>query len=94
MCSGIDSVKKIDSPVATSHSGSTIRDSACRYLGALSGNRYTGNKNIMVITDYFTKHVITVPLSKLKVAEVAKAFVEKQVLRIGAPATLHTENGT
>ena len=47
----------------------------------------------LFITDYFTKYVITVPLSTITAADVAKAFVENWVLRIGAP-TFHTEKRT
>ena len=45
----------------------------------------------MVITDYFTKYAITVPLSTITAADVATAFVEKWVLRFGAPDSLHTD---
>ena len=67
---------------------------AANILGPVTRNRDTGNKYILVITDYFTKYVITVALSTITAADVAKAFVEKWVLRFGAPDTLHTDQGT
>ena len=49
---------------------------------------------MLVKTDYFTKYLITVPLSTITAACVAKAFVEKWVLCSGALKTLHTDQGT
>ena len=54
---------------------------AANILGPVTRNRDTGNKYILVTTDFFKKYVITVPLSALTAADVAKAFVEKWVLR-------------
>ena len=67
---------------------------AADILGPITRVRETGNKYILVLTDYFTKYVVTVPLSTITAADVAKAFVEKWVLRFGAPDTLHTDQGT
>ena len=67
---------------------------AADILGPVTRNRDTGNKYILVITNYFTKYVITVALWTITAADVAKAFVEKWVLRFGAPDTLHTDQGT
>ena len=67
---------------------------AINILGPVARNRGRGNKYILVITDYFTKYVFTVPLSTITRADVAKAFVEKWVLRFGAHDTLHTDHGT
>ena len=39
------------------------------------------------------KYVITVPLSTITAAYLAKVFNEKWVLRFGAPDTLHTDQG-
>ena len=54
---------------------------AADILGPVTRNRDTGNKYLLVINDYFIKYVITVPLSTITAADVAKAFVEKLVLR-------------
>ena len=60
---------------------------AADILGPITRVRETGNKYILVLTDYFTKYVVTVPLSTITAADVAKAFVEKWILRFG-PQTL------
>ena len=67
---------------------------AANILGPVTRNRDTGNKYILAITDYFTKYVITVPLSTITAADVAKAFIEKWVLRFRAPDTLHIDQVT
>ena len=54
-------------------------------------NPDTRNNYILFKTNYFTKNVITVPLSTITAADVAKAFVENWFLRFGAPETLHTD---
>ena len=67
---------------------------AADILVPITRNRDTGNEYILVMTDYFTKYVVTVSLSTITAADVAKAFVEKWVLRFEAPDTLHTDQGT
>uniref|UniRef100_A0A224Z186 Tick transposon n=1 Tax=Rhipicephalus zambeziensis TaxID=60191 RepID=A0A224Z186_9ACAR len=54
----------------------------------------SGNKWIVVATDYLTRYAETRALPKGSAAEVAKFFVENIVLRHGAPEVLITDRGT
>ncbi|XP_072144216.1 uncharacterized protein conv [Dermacentor andersoni] len=54
----------------------------------------SGNKWIVVATDYLTRFAETKALPKGSAAEVAKFFVENILLRHGAPEVLITDRGT
>lgn len=54
----------------------------------------SGNKWIVVATDYLTRYAETRALPKGTAAEVAKFFIENIVLRHGAPEVLITDRGT
>lgn len=54
----------------------------------------SGNKWIVVATDYLTRYAETKPLSRGTAAEVAKFFIENIVLRHGAPSRIVTDRGT
>ena len=51
-------------------------------------------KYISVISDLYTKYVVTVPLKDMTTATVANAIVEEWIMRYGAPDVLHTDPGT
>ena len=51
-------------------------------------------KYILVISDLYTKYVVTVPLRDTTAATVANAIVEEWIMRYGAPDVLHTDRGT
>ena len=51
------------------------------------------NKYILVIGDYFTKWTEAFPMSDMEAGTVAKLFVNEFVVRYGAPACLHTDQG-
>ena len=51
-------------------------------------------KYILVISDLYTKYVVTVPLKDMTAATVANAIVEEWIMRYGAPDVLHTDQGT
>ena len=51
-------------------------------------------KYILVISDLYTKYVVTVPLKDMTAATVANAIVEEWLMRYGAPDVLNTDQGT
>ena len=51
-------------------------------------------KYILVISDLYTKYVVTVPLKDMTAATVANAIVAEWIMRYGAPDVLHTDQGT
>ena len=51
-------------------------------------------KYILVISDLYTKYVVTVPLKDMTAATVANAIVEQWIMRYGTPDVLHMEQGT
>ena len=50
-------------------------------------------KNILVMTDLFTKYSLSVPLVSTQSSELAKQIVVKWVLLFGVPNVLHTDQG-
>ena len=53
-----------------------------------------GFKYIVVIIDYFTKWAEAFPMRDQEAATVARVLVEQVVLKLGSPATLHSDQGT
>ena len=53
----------------------------------------TRAKHILVMTDLFTKYVVSVPLKGTEAPDVAKEIVESWILRFGVPDVLHTDQG-
>lgn len=51
------------------------------------------NRYLLVITDRFTKPVLTVPLKGVSAAEFPQQFVNSWVLSYGPPTALIAENG-
>lgn len=52
-----------------------------------------GTKNILVITDHFTKYAVAVPTSDQKVKTVAKALWNHFLIHYGFPERLHSDQG-
>jgi len=52
-----------------------------------------GNKYIVVLTDYFTRYAIAIPVPEITVEVVARALVEKIFCYFGIPAVIHTDQG-
>ena len=52
-----------------------------------------GNKYVVVMVDYFTKWAEAVCTPNQEAATVARVLVETVVCRLGAPATLHSDQG-
>ena len=53
-----------------------------------------GNRNILILTDYFTKLVVSTKLQNTTAEAVARAIVEKWILLFGAPNSIHTDQGS
>ena len=54
----------------------------------------SGNKNILLIGDQFTKWYEAIPMSNQEASTVAKAFVNVWVSMFGCPANLHSDKGS
>uniref|UniRef100_A0AAZ1XHG4 Gypsy retrotransposon integrase-like protein 1 n=1 Tax=Oreochromis aureus TaxID=47969 RepID=A0AAZ1XHG4_OREAU len=52
-----------------------------------------GTKNILVITDHFTKFAVAVPTADQKEKTVAKALWDKFIIHYGIPERLHSDQG-
>ncbi|KAK3093316.1 hypothetical protein FSP39_013979 [Pinctada imbricata] len=54
----------------------------------------SGNKYILVISDYFTKWTESFPMPNMEARTVAKTLVEQVVTRFGVPAAIHSDQGS
>ena len=62
-------------------------------LGRLPKYKNTGNIYVLVFIDYFTKAVELVAVPDAKAETVARAFLERVILRHGATLYLHSDRG-
>ncbi|KRY17330.1 Retrovirus-related Pol polyprotein from transposon [Trichinella patagoniensis] len=53
----------------------------------------SGNRYVLVLTDYFTKWTAAFPLANMEASTVAKVLVEKYIACFGAPDYLHSDQG-
>ncbi len=53
----------------------------------------TNTKDILVITDYFTKYAVAIPTSNQKAKTVAKCLWENFIVHYGVPERLHSDQG-
>ena len=54
---------------------------------------HKNNKFILVIGDYLTKWTEAYPIPNMEASTVARIFINEFVARLGAPETLHTDQG-
>ena len=66
---------------------------AADILGPVTRAKASGAKYILVLTYYFTKYVVCVPLERTTAEDVARAIVENRVRTFGAPDFRHTDQG-
>ena len=66
---------------------------AADILGPVTMANETRAKHILVMTDFFTKYVVSVPLNGTEALDAAKEIVESWILRFGVPDVLHTDQG-
>ena len=74
--------------------GIRFSEVAADILGPVTRAETSGAKYILVLTDYFKKCVVCVPLERTTADNVARAIVENWVLTIGAPGCLHKNLGS
>ena len=67
---------------------------AADILGPVTLATKSKTKYIVVISDLYTKYVVTVPLKDMTAATVVNVIVEEWIMRYGAPDVLHTDQGT
>ncbi|KRY55012.1 Retrovirus-related Pol polyprotein from transposon [Trichinella britovi] len=53
----------------------------------------SGNRYVLVLTDYFTKWTAAFPLANMEASTVAKVLVEKYIAYFGAPDYLPSDQG-
>ncbi|XP_075243882.1 SCAN domain-containing protein 3-like [Convolutriloba macropyga] len=85
--------KTIRRPLQTINVEIRFSKVAADILGPVTRAKESGAKYIIVLTDYFTKYVVCVPLERTTAEDVARAIVENSVLTFGAPDCLHTDQG-
>ena len=83
--------KKRIAPLQTINVGIQFNRVAADILGPVTRAKTSGAKYILVLTDYFTKYVVCVPLERITSEDVIRAIVENCVLTFGAPDCLHTD---
>ena len=80
-------------PLQTINVGIRFSKVVADILGPVTRAKASGAKYILVLTDYFTKYVVCVPLERTTAEDVARAIVENWILTFGAPDCLHTDQG-
>ncbi|MEL7181406.1 MAG: reverse transcriptase domain-containing protein, partial [Pseudomonadota bacterium] len=74
--------------------GTRFHKVAADIIGPVTLTKGTSFKYILVMTDLFTKYVVTVPLANQMASSVAEAIIRNWFLRFGMPDCLHTDQGT
>ncbi|GFY08213.1 retrovirus-related Pol polyprotein from transposon 17.6 [Trichonephila clavipes] len=62
-------------------------------LGPYPVSRVKRNRNVLVITDHFSKWAEIVPLKKASARVIADNFFDNYISRYGAPVKLISDNG-
>ena len=83
--------KKRKAPLQTINVGVCFNQIAADILGPVTKTKIGGYKYILVLTDCFTKFVVSLPLQNTTVEAVARAIVDKWILLFGAPDSNHTD---
>ena len=86
--------KKLKAPLQKINVGIRFNKIAADILGPVTKKKIGGYKYIIVLTDYFTKIVVSTPLQNTTVEAVARAILEKWILLFGAPDSIHTDWGS
>ena len=63
-------------------------------LGPVTLARISRARYILVMSDWFAKYVVTVALQDMTAATVANAIIDEWIMNIGAPAVIHTDQGS
>ena len=75
------------------HAGVPLERVHLDILGPFPESRQ-GNRYVLMVVDQFTKWVECLPLPNQSASEVATAFVNEFVSRLGCPLQVHTDQGT
>ena len=67
---------------------------AADILGPVTLARKSRARYILVMSDLFTKYAVTVSLQDMTAATVANAIVDEWIMKFGAPAVIHTDQGS
>ena len=86
--------KKRKAPLQTTDVGIRFNKIRADILGPVTKTKPTGYKYILVIADFFTKYVVSVPLQSTTAEAVAKALVEHWILLFCTSDSDHTDQGT
>ena len=71
-----------------------FRAMAADILGPVTLARKSRARNILVMSDLFTKYAVTVTLQDTTAATVANARIYESIMKIGAPDVIHTDQGS
>ena len=84
--------RTVRGPLSPSQVGFPMERVALDIFGPLPQSR-SGNKYVLIITDYFTRWVEALPLPNQEALTIAKALVDNWVCRFGAPISIHSDQG-
>jgi transposase InsO family protein len=87
------STKAAQAPLKTSKVGERFQRVAMDILGPLPRTD-AGNLYVLIISDYFSKWCVAVPMMDMEAITVARAFVDHFVTIFGVPRQLHTDQGS
>lgn len=79
-------------PLGSNKAGFTMDKIAMDILGPLPVSK-SGHRNILVISDYFSKWTEAYALVDHKATTVASTLVGEFISRLGVPLTIHTDQG-
>ena len=71
-----------------------FRTMAADILGPVTLARKSRARYILVMSDLFTKHDVTVALQDMTAATVANAIIDEWIMKFEAPDVIHTDQGT
>ena len=92
MCKAERVKQNKNAPMQIVRSGYPMERIAIDILGELprTGN---GNKNILVVGDYFTKWTESFPMPNMEFVTVAKLLLEEVISRFGILGKIHSDQG-
>ena len=85
-------VKTKRAPMKIVEAGIPMERIATDILGELPETE-SGNRYILVISDYYTKWTESFPMPNMEARTVARIIVEKVITRFGVPSYIHSDQG-
>ena len=71
-----------------------LKTMAADILGPVTLAKKSRARNILVMSDLFTKYAVTVALQDMTAATVANAIIDEWIMKLGAPDVIHTDQGS